>query len=154
MIVLNLRCNNRHRFEGWFASNDTFLRQSTDGQVTCPICGNHEIKRLPSNPRIRRASSSASSNASSNTPAKTDETGAKAGSAADQMGSMLALMRHILEESEDVGERFPEEARRIHYNEAPRRTIRGLATAEDSAELEEEGIMVVSLPIPPTRDMH
>jgi hypothetical protein len=150
MIVLNLRCNNRHRFEGWFASNEAFLRQSTAGQVTCPICGDHEIKRLPSNPRIRRASSNASSNAPINTPAKTDETGAKA----DQMGSMLALMRHILEESEDVGERFPEEARRIHYNEAPRRTIRGLATAEDSAELEEEGIMVVSLPIPPTRDMH
>lgn len=150
MIVLNLRCNNRHRFEGWFASNDTFLRQSTDGQVTCPICGNHEIKRLPSNPRIRRASSDASSNA----PAKADETGAKTGPAADQMGSMLALMRHILEESEDVGERFPEEARRIHYDEAPRRTIRGLASPEDSAELEEEGIMVVSLPIPPTRDMH
>lgn len=146
MIVLNLRCNNRHRFEGWFASNDTFLRQSTDGQVTCPICGNHEIKRLPSNPRIRRASS--------NAPAKADETDAKTGPAADQMGSMLALMRHILEESEDVGERFPEEARRIHYDEAPRRTIRGLASPEDSAELEEEGIMVVSLPIPPTRDMH
>jgi hypothetical protein len=150
MIVLNLRCNNRHRFEGWFASNDTFLRQSTAGQVTCPICGNHEIKRLPSNPRIRRASS----NVSSNTPTQPDETGAKAGPVADQMGSMLALMRHILEESEDVGERFPEEARRIHYDEAPRRTIRGLATPEDSAELEEEGIMVVSLPIPPTRDMH
>lgn len=146
MIVLNLRCNNSHRFEGWFASNDSFLRQSTDGQVTCPICGDHEIKRLPSNPKIRRASS--------NAPAKSNEAGTKAEASVDQMGSMLALMRHILEESEDVGERFPEEARRIHYDEAPRRTIRGLATPEDSAELEEEGIMVVSLPIPPTRDMH
>lgn len=72
----------------------------------------------------------------------------------EQMGSMLTLMRHILEESEDVGERFAEEARRIHYDEAPRRTIRGLATREDTAELEEEGIMVVSLPIPPIGDMH
>ena len=146
MIVLNLRCNNRHRFEGWFASNDIFLRQSTDGQVTCPICGDHEIKRLPSNPKIRRTSSS--------TPAKPDVTDVKSVPAVDQMGSMLALMRHILEDSEDVGERFPEEARRIHYDEAPRRTIRGLATQEASAELEEEGIMVVSLPIPPARDMH
>jgi hypothetical protein len=63
-------------------------------------------------------------------------------------------MRRILDETEDVGERFPEEARRIHYEEVPQRNIRGLATREEASELEEEGIKLLALPIPPTRGMH
>lgn len=147
MIVLNLCCANRHRFEGWFASNDAFQRQSEAEEVCCPICGNREITRLPSNPRVLRGAAP---------PAQREESEPRgeALQAVAPMKSVLALMRRILDESEDVGERFPEEARRIHYEEVPQRNIRGLATREEAAELEEEGIKLLALPIPPTRGMH
>jgi hypothetical protein len=146
MIVLNLCCSSHHRFEGWFASNDAFRQQAEQGLLNCPLCGDHEVTRLPSSPRIRRTATRASETG--------DAPRAAPVSIGEAAGSILALMRQILDASEDVGERFPEEARRIHYEEAPSRTIRGLATREETDELEEEGIMVVALPIPPTRDMH
>jgi len=63
-------------------------------------------------------------------------------------GEWLKLMRHVMAHTEDVGERFAEEARRIHYNEAPERGIRGTASAEQTAALAEEGIAVMALPLP------
>ncbi|MGB0128674.1 MAG: DUF1178 family protein [Rhodocyclaceae bacterium] len=147
MIVLNLCCSNRHRFEGWFGSNEVFQRQSEAGEVRCPICGNRDITRLPSNPRVLRG-------AAEQPRREQAEEGGNVRQAVAPMKSVLALMRRILDESEDVGERFPEEARRIHYEEAPQRNIRGLATNEEAAELEEEGIKLLALPIPPTRGLH
>lgn len=147
MIVLNLCCSNHHRFEGWFGSNEAFQQQLEVGEVSCPICGNRKITRLPSSPRILRGAPE---------PAGRDEA-TQAGSPKQvvaPMKSVLALMRRIMDESEDVGEQFPEEARRIHYEEAPLRNIRGLATREEADALEEEGIKLITLPIPPTRGMH
>jgi hypothetical protein len=147
MIVLNLCCGNRHRFEGWFASNDAFQQQSDAEEVCCPICGNRQITRLPSNPRVLRGAAQ---------PPRREgpEQSGEALQAVAPMKSVLSLMRRILDETEDVGERFPEEARRIHYEEVPQRNIRGLATREEASELEEEGIKLLALPIPPTRGMH
>jgi hypothetical protein len=147
MIVLNLRCSKRHHFEGWFGSNDDFSRQSVSHLLICPICGDHDITRLPSSPRIRRQS---------NVSAAQPEQPAGQGVAADDGASktMLELVRRVLDESEDVGDRFPDEARRIHYRETRARSIRGVATREETTELLDEGIVVLPLPIPPSRDMH
>ena len=146
MIVLNLSCASQHRFEGWFASSDEFSRQLSGGAVICPVCGDHEITRLPSNPRVKRGSSGA-----------TDERKEGAAKAAAQpmgMQAMLKLMQQALDQADDVGEDFPEEARRIHYSEVPARSIRGLATRDEAVELLDEGITVVPLRIPPARKMH
>jgi hypothetical protein len=147
MIVLNLRCSKRHHFEGWFGSNDDFSRQSASRLLICPICGDHDITRLPSSPRIRRQS-----NVSVAPPEQPSGQGVAADDGA--LKTMLELVRRVLDESEDVGDRFPDEARRIHYRETRARSIHGVATREETTELLDEGIVVLPLPIPPSRDMH
>ncbi|HLX03071.1 MAG TPA: DUF1178 family protein [Trinickia sp.] len=133
MKVLDLQCPHGHRFEGWFASADDFESQLSRKLVECPICGATEVSRMPSAPRLNL------SGASEAQPA--------AGTAELQARAMRAL-REVLEKTENVGERFAEEARRIHYNEAPARSIRGVTTPEDAKALVEEGIDVMPLPVP------
>jgi hypothetical protein len=146
MIVLNLSCANQHRFEGWFASGEEYSRQRNDHAVSCPVCGDHEITRLPSNPRVRRISSG---------PSDVREEGtAEPPARSVGMEAMLRLMQKAIDRAEDVGEDFPEEARRIHYSEVPARSIRGVATRDEALDLLDEGITVVPLRIPPTRKMH
>ena len=136
MKVLNLRCAHDHRFEGWFASGDDFAAQSGRGLVECPLCGDKGIERLPSAPRL-------------NVMGLREEAPAPAADAGAQLQSMwLRAVRHMIEHTEDVGERFPEEARRIHYGEVAERGIRGRASREDADALREEGIEVMSVPVP------
>jgi len=138
MKVLNLRCGQQHAYEGWFASEDDFVAQQSRGAVACPMCGDTETVRLPSAPRLRVSRHSA--------PA---ETGAATASTEMTLQSQwLRAVRHVMNSTEDVGERFPEEARRIHYGEVEERGIRGKASREDADALREEGIEVMALPIP------
>ncbi len=122
MIVLNLSCSNRHQFEGWFASNEAFLRQADTRLISCPTCGDADITRLPSGPHVRRA-------------------------AAAIVPSAAAAIAELARNCENVGAQFPEEARRIHYQEAPPRSIRGIATVNELKDLIEEGIAVLPLPV-------
>ena len=140
MIVLNLICGHAHRFEGWFASNDDYACQAQRHQVSCPICGSAKVTKLPSNPRIGRGTAV--------------EPAAQPSSEDLAVRAFLALARQLADKSEDVGERFVEEARRIHYDETQARSIRGLATPKEAGELLEEGILVLPLLIPATDDMH
>ncbi len=123
MIVLNLSCGNRHQFEGWFASNEAFLRQADTRLISCPTCGDADITRLPSGPHVRRAA------------------------AAAIVPSAEAAIAELARACENVGAQFPEEARRIHYQEAPPRSIRGIATVNEVKDLIEEGIAVLPLPV-------
>jgi hypothetical protein len=137
MKVFNLTCELEHSFEGWFASHDEFDRQLAGGLVECPVCGSQAVQKLPSAPRLNISGAQ-------EPPAK--EPVALPNAAA--MRSMLAQMaRHIVANTEDVGDRFPEEARRIHYEEAPQRSIRGVASKDEAAALEDEGIEVMPLPL-------
>ncbi|MGA7776867.1 MAG: DUF1178 family protein [Paraburkholderia sp.] len=133
MKVLDLQCPHGHRFEGWFASAEDFESQLSRQLVACPICSATEVSRLPSAPRLNLSGAS--------------EVQAPAGNGEMQARVMRAL-REVLEKTENVGDRFAEEARRIHYNEAPARNIRGVTTPEDAKALVEEGIEVMPLPIP------
>ena len=135
MKVLNLRCAAGHDFEGWFASESDFSAQSTGGTLACPLCGSKDVGKLLSAPRLNVARRAA--------PAE-----AGASSAVTLQSQWLRAVRHVMETTEDVGERFPEEARRIHYGEIEERGIRGRASSEDAAALREEGIEVMSLPVP------
>jgi hypothetical protein len=133
MKVLDLQCPHGHRFEGWFASADDFESQLSRKLVECPICGATEVSRMPSAPRL---------NLSGASEAK------PAADATELQARAMRAMRELLEKTENVGERFAEEARRIHYNEAPARNIRGVTTPEDAKALVEEGIDVMPLPVP------
>ncbi len=139
MKVLNLRCALDHRFEGWFASGDEFESQSGRGLVECPLCGDKDIERLPSAPRLNVL---ALREPSSPAPAPPDP--------GTQLQTLwMRAVRHMMANTEDVGERFPEEARRIHYGEVEERGIRGRASREDADALREEGIEVMAMPVPP-----
>ncbi len=138
MKVLDLRCSHGHGFEGWFASEDDFLDQNGRGLVECPLCGDRVVQRLPSAPRL---------NLSGTRPAEPEaKTAASPGP--DLQALWLKTVRHVLANTEDVGDRFADEARRIHYGEVESRGIRGRATPEQREALREEGIEVTPLPIP------
>lgn len=132
MKVLNLRCVHDHRFEGWFASGEDFESQVARSLVECPVCGDRAVSRLPSAPHLNVSS--------------LREQPAKAEAAPSQQAAWLKALRHMVESTEDVGERFTEEARRIHYGEVEERAIRGRATPEDAQSLRDEGIEVMAFP--------
>lgn len=146
MIVFDLICSHGHGFEGWFASGDEFLRQQQAELVRCPVCDVGEIERLPS-ARVH-VSKSTTPAASAGLPAPPMD------AIAGLPTGVLAKLRELVRNTEDVGERFPEEARRIHYQEAPERAIRGQASREDAQALSEEGIAFSSLPSILTRETH
>jgi hypothetical protein len=135
MKVFDLSCENKHPFEGWFASSEEFDRQLEGGMIECPVCGSHAVRRLLSAPRLNFG---AEAPEAKQPVAMTND--------AAMQAMLLQMARHIQANTEDVGERFPEEARRIHYDEAPKRSIRGLASREDAAELADEGIEVMQVP--------
>ena len=140
MKVLNLRCANDHRFEGWFASDDDFASQGERGLMACPMCADQAITRLPSAPRVNvlGRGDAARSEVDAVLPAQANQ----------QQAKWLHAVREMLASTEDVGERFAEEARRIHYGEAEQRGIRGRASRQDADSLRDEGIEVLSLALP------
>jgi hypothetical protein len=131
MKVYNLRCEQEHPFEGWFSSEDDFNRQLHDKHIRCPLCDSAVIIRLPSAPRLNLSGAESA-----------------AGKGEQIQAAFVDTMRQLVANTEDVGERFADEARRIHYNEAPERAIRGVASAEQYEALTEEGIEVTLLPLP------
>lgn len=133
MKVLNLRCANGHGFEGWFASEDDFLAQNGRSAIECPLCADRVVTRLPSAPRL-------------NLGAAPEPQAAPV--AADPQAAWLQAVRHLMATTEDVGERFATEARRIHYGEVNARGIRGRATDDERESLQEEGIEIASIPVP------
>jgi hypothetical protein len=141
MIVFDLACTRGHAFEGWFASGDEFERQKAAQLVRCPLCDDHGVERKPS-ARVR---------VTKHSPAKTDDTKA---AVSGVPAEVLTSLREMVRNTEDVGERFPEEARRIHYEEAAKRSIRGRASKEEAESLKEEGIEFASLPTFLTEEGH
>lgn len=145
MKVLNLCCAQGHGFEGWFASEDDFLGQNGRGDIECPLCADKAVTRLPSAPRLNLSSARAPEAVAASTAAAASGGLPAAG---DLQSRWLQAVQHALRNTEDVGERFPEEARRIHYGETTQRGIRGQASAEDRAALADEGIEVMTLALP------
>ena len=132
MKVYNLSCEHEHRFEGWFSSEEDFIAQSDAHNIECPMCGSRAVRKLLSAPRLSLSGAQA----------------AKADPGLQIQAQILEMVRQVVANTEDVGERFAEEARRIHYNETPERAIRGVATVQEFEELADEGIEVMPLPIP------
>jgi hypothetical protein len=139
MKVIDLRCQSGHRFEGWFAGDDDFLDQNGRGLIECPLCADKVIVRLPSAPRL---------NLSGAQPPATPAPPVAADEGAAMQARWMEMVRHVIANTEDVGEHFADEARRIHYGETEERAIRGQASAEQREALREEGIDVHPLPVP------
>jgi hypothetical protein len=139
VIVFELICADRHRFEGWFASTEDFEGQKARGLLSCPACGDSKIEKLLT-AKIGRADAEAPASAQPPAPAKPR--------------SLDEMINVSLLNTENVGTEFPAEARRIHRKQARERNIRGIATGEETRDLLEEGIAVLPLPIPPREDWH
>jgi hypothetical protein len=140
MIVYELVCGREHRFEGWFASADDYARQRESTMIRCPVCDDATIERRPSaNVQVSRATAPA---------AERSDTSVVGGDA-----EALRQLRSLIERTDNVGLAFAEEARKIHYDEVPKRAIRGQATREDADALRDEGIDFMSLPSFLTRDL-
>lgn len=192
MKVLDLQCGQHHVFEGWFASEEDFQHQLARGLVTCPMCGDAQVTKKLSAPRLNLSTArgdrdttgqdtahtsghSASNSADRAGPRQADPVNQadtssphtqspSAGAAtsltapgvldtanlrpAQLQAALLKMMRHVVANTEDVGDSFPEEARKMHYGETDVRNIRGHATPEETEALIDEGIAVMPLPLP------
>lgn len=152
MIVFDLLCANQHRFEGWFSSAADFESQKKRKLLQCPSCGDGAVKRVPHATRFNVGAQAPKLPAK---PAaeKTPEMEGKDPFAIAQM-LYSRMLDELLTKSEDVGRNFPEEARKIFYEEAPARPIRGQASDEEHDALVEEGIPVARLPVPRGEDLN
>jgi hypothetical protein len=164
MIRYALECEKEHRFEGWFRSSADFDAQSSRGLVACPVCGSVTVSKSLMAPAVQGVDRSgprpeAGAEAAPPKPATEGEAPAPAAEVlppepvdprAVAMRDMLRqLKEHVVKTSEDVGDKFAEEARKIHYQETEHRSIRGKATPEEARELAEEGIAFSPLPVFP-----
>ncbi len=149
MIVFELTCEAKHRFEGWFASGEDFNGQTARGLLSCPTCGTKTVTKVPV-ANIRRGESESAAPARPSAPVASN---AMPVTMPDR-AQLMALIDHLMTTSENVGDKFAMEARRIHHEEAPARSIRGQATKEETEALWEEGIPVLPLPVPPQSDWH
>lgn len=140
MKVLNLQCAHRHSFEGWFASEDDFQSQLSSGLVECPMCGDQGIVKLLSAPRLNLGKA--------NEPAELKQQVVAPATDQTLQAAWMKMVRHVMVNTEDVGDRFAEEARKIHYGESPERSIRGQASKDETDALIEEGISVLPLALP------
>lgn len=140
MIVYDLKCGSGHRFEGWFSSAEEFAGQKERRMLACPACADVQVERMPSATRINVGATEK--------PQPPVQAEGRDPMAIAQM-LYSKMLDELLSKSEDVGNRFPEEARKIFYEETPARAIRGIATSEEHDALVDEGIPVARLPVPP-----
>ncbi|CAN7482589.1 DUF1178 family protein [Pseudorhodoferax sp. LjRoot39] len=138
MKVLDLQCPHGHSFEGWFGSEDDFQSQLARQLVECPFCGDTAVVKKISAPRLNLGAVAPTESATREVAAVDPQ----------MQAAWMKMVRHVLANTEDVGGKFAEEARRIHYGETAERNIRGQASREETESLLEEGIAVMPLPIP------
>lgn len=151
MKVLDLQCSQQHSFEGWFASERDFGDQLADGLVTCPMCGDAQVHKMLSAPRLNLGAAREPERSSPD-PLQKQAVQAR-GPQTTLQTQMLMAMRQVLAHTEDVGERFADEARAMHQGEIDQRSIRGRTSPEEALALIEEGIEVLPLPdLPPLKE--
>jgi hypothetical protein len=147
MIVFDLLCGNGHRFEGWFGSAADFAAQKERDQLSCPVCTSSHVERVPSAARVNLGAPEPKPPVAKQAARTPDMEGKDSFAIAQMLYSRM--LDELLTKTEDVGKEFPVEARKIFYEEAPARGIRGQATAEEHEALLDEGIPVARLPVPP-----
>jgi hypothetical protein len=139
MIRYDLICEKGHEFDGWFSDSEAFEKQQKRGFVECTVCGSAKIQKQLMAPRLRAKANS-----------KAEGQKMVAGGGDPRLAAMMQMMRevraHVEKNAENVGDKFAEEARKIHYGEKEERGIYGNATHDEAKSLIEEGIDVHPLP--------
>lgn len=167
MKVLNLQCLQQHVFEGWFASEADFQSQLARGLVECPLCCDKGIRKIPSAPRLNLGGHQAAGAGSQNLPSQSSEStwaseqtrqqnpgvdsligpvAEQSSHSSTEQAAFFKALRQIVANTEDVGDRFAQEARAMHYGDSQARSIRGQASGRETQALLEEGIRVMPLP--------
>lgn len=141
MKVLDLQCAHGHAFEGWFASDDDFLGQCERALVQCPLCGDASVTKKPSAPRLNLG-------VKRTDPVPTQDMPLAPKGEEALAAAWLTVARHMLANTSDVGSRFADEARKMHYGEIEERGIRGKATPQEAQSLVDEGIDVLPFLVP------
>ena len=148
--VFDLQCESGHVFEGWFASADDYDTQRERGLLACPVCDSHQVHKMLSAPRLNmgRAQPGPADMPPAQEQSHDNATTGEVTSAqlAQFQAQMLQHVRDIVRNSENVGERFAEEARRMHEGESEHRAIRGSTTQSEREELARDGIAVMPIP--------
>ncbi|HEY0291159.1 MAG TPA: DUF1178 family protein [Hansschlegelia sp.] len=146
MIRYDLLCDSGHGFDVWFRSSSDYDVQAERGLLSCPVCGDGRVRKALMAPALSSRSAPAADKAEAAAPVGSGEV-ALVEETDQKLRSLLReLRRHVNETSEDVGERFPEVARKMHSEEIERRSIRGRASAEEARALVEEGVAIQPLP--------
>lgn len=157
MIRYALVCDKGHGFESWFADSSAYDKQAKRGLVTCPHCGSPNVAKAIMAPRLAGARKRKAPPEMA--PAEAVPAGPMPDAPApvammspqeqEIRGKLKELREHLTRNADDVGKKFPEEARKMHYGEIEHRSIYGVATPDDAKELAEEGIEFHPLPILP-----
>lgn len=160
MIVYDLICDKEHLFDSWFRNSTVAAKLMKAGQVACPACGSTKVQKAIQAPRIttskQKGTAAAEPAPTASVPAVAEPAAppAEMVTAVEKMTEAFNELRKTIEKNFDnVGDKFPDEARKIHYGEAPERPIYGDATPKEAQELTEEGINVVALPWPKKRKL-
>lgn len=135
MIVLDLKCDSDHYFEGWFAGLEVFQQQQQSAEISCPVCDSKVITRVLSPVAIRRHAAPSSAG-----PAEATET--------TPQEKWKQVVAFIQQHCEDVGTDFAKEALKIHYGAAEKRNIKGTSTADEEQTLRDEGVEFFKIPVP------
>ena len=163
MIRYALACHKGHDFESWFQNSAAYEKQNKRALIACPACGSTRVEKALMAPSLKRRDKSAPANASVSAAAEAAAADAKAGpTSADakpvaivsdqerEFRTKLKELRdHLTSNSDYVGPRFPDEARKMHYGEIEHRSIYGEASPDDAKALNEEGIEFHPLPVLP-----
>jgi hypothetical protein len=144
MKVLDLQCALGHSFEGWFGSEEDFVSQRAGSLVQCPLCGDADVHKKPSAPRLNLSTSR------QNKGVELDVLAAPPAQDKTIAAAWLELARSIVANTDDVGEHFADEARKMHYGETEERAIRGKTTIDEARALLDEGIEVLPMVLPPS----
>lgn len=133
MIIYDLKCENGHKFEGWFNDQRAWISQNSQKLVSCPVCNSSNVEIVPSSITIMGKDSRAASKLQEKelSPAKA-----------------LQMFHHYIEKNfEDVGHKFAEVALKIHYGEEEKRNIKGTTTIQEENNLKEEGVQFIKIPV-------
>jgi hypothetical protein len=158
MIRYSLVCDDRHEFEIWFKNSADYDKQSKRGLVACPACGSAKVEKALMTPALGRGTQKGARLPASETPAppeapvpsESKTPVAMVSPAEREFRSKLKELRdHLTKNAENVGGKFPEEARKMHYGEKEHRSIYGEASPQEAKELAEEGIEFHPLPVLP-----
>ncbi|MEE9911964.1 MAG: DUF1178 family protein [Deltaproteobacteria bacterium] len=134
MIIYDVQCENGHKFEGWFKDRQSWIEQNARRLICCPVCNSSNVEIVPSTITIMGKDSK--------TPQKNND---------EDMSPVQArewLHQYISNNFEDVGNKFAEVALKIHYGDEEKRNIKGTTTPQEEADLKQEGVSFVKIPLP------